>query len=198
MPKIQYITQDHPELSHSMQAKLAFEKGIEAVQIRMKNSSEKEILTEARMAMQYADEMDGTLIINDSIAIAKEIGAHALHLGLNDTPIDEARKILGAEIIIGGTANTLEDIVIQKSRGADYVGLGPFRHTSTKKNLSPILGLEGYQNILSKMNEKGLEIPIVAVGGILLEEIELLQNAGLYGLAISGALLKTLNNQTHE
>ncbi|WP_216616328.1 thiamine phosphate synthase [Marinifilum caeruleilacunae] len=198
IPKIQYITQDHPELSHSMQAKLAFEKGIEAVQIRMKNSSEKEILTEARMAMQYADEMDGTLIINDSIAIAKEIGAHALHLGLNDTPIDEARKILGAEIIIGGTANTLEDIVIQKSRGADYVGLGPFRHTSTKKNLSPILGLEGYQNILSKMNEKGLEIPIVAVGGILLEEIELLQNAGLYGLAISGALLKTLNNQTHE
>lgn len=198
IPKIQYITQDHPELSHSMQAKLAFEKGIEAVQIRMKNSSKAELLKEARMAMQYANEMDGTLIINDSITIAKEVGAHALHLGLKDTPIDEARRVLGNEIIIGGTANTIDDIILQKTRGADYVGLGPYRNTSTKKNLSPILGIEGFQNILSEMNKKEIKIPLVAVGGILLDEIEMLQLAGMYGVAISGALLKTLNNQTHE
>lgn len=198
IPKIQYITQDHHELSHSMQAKLAFEKGIEAVQIRMKNSSKEEILEEATRALQYANMSNGTLIINDSIDIAKEIGAHALHLGLKDTPIDEARKILGSEMIIGGTANTLDDITLQKSRGADYVGVGPFRYTTTKKKLSPIVGMEGYQRIISEMNVQRIEIPLVAVGGILLDEIEKLQEAGIYGVAISGALLKTLNNQTHE
>ncbi|WP_421919125.1 thiamine phosphate synthase [Marinifilum sp.] len=198
IPKIQYITQDHAVLSHSMQAKLAFENGIEAVQIRMKNSSKEEIFEEASKALQYANDQKGTLIINDSIEIAKEIGAHALHLGLKDTPIDEARKILGKEIIIGGTANTLNDIILQKSRGADYVGVGPFRHTTTKKNLSTIVGMEGYQKILSEMNEKEIEIPLVAVGGILLDEIEELQHAGMHGVAISGALLKILNNHKHD
>ena len=195
VPKIQFITQDHPTLSHSEQARLAFEKGVESVQIRMKNNSRDEILEEASKALQYAKQNNGILIINDSIDIAKEIGAPAVHLGLNDTPIDEAREILGENVIIGGTANTFEDILLQKSRGADYAGLGPFRHTTTKKNLSPVVGMEGYKAILSQMEEKEINIPIVAVGGILLDEIEILKQAGLYGVAISGALLKTLNNQ---
>ncbi|PXY02787.1 thiamine phosphate synthase [Marinifilum breve] len=198
IPKIQYITQDHPQLSHSDQARLAFEQGIEAVQIRMKDSCSNDILKEATLALQYARQFDRILIINDSIEFAKEIGAHAVHLGLNDTSIDEARQILGDDIIIGGTANTFEDILLQKSRGADYVGLGPYRHTTTKKNLSPIVGIGGYREIIRQMNEKKIHTPIIAVGGILLDEIEMLQQTGLYGVAISGALLKTLNNQTHE
>lgn len=198
IPKIQYITQDHPKLSHSDQARLAFEQGMEAVQIRMKDSCSHDILKEAALALKYANQYDRTLIINDSIDIAKEIGAHAVHLGLNDTAINEARKILGDDIIIGGTANTMEDILLQKSRGADYIGLGPYRHTTTKKNLSPIVGVDGYKEIIKQMNEKKIHIPIIAVGGILLDEIEMLSQEGLYGVAISGALLKTLNNQTHE
>ena len=195
IPKIQYITQDHPSLSHSEQAKLAFEKGIEAVQIRMKDTNDDEILSEAMLAMKYAKQFDGTLIINDSIEIAKKVGTHAVHLGLSDMPIDEARRIVGNDIILGGTANTIEDILLQKSRGANYVGLGPFRHTTTKKNLSPILGLEGYKTIISELRDKNIDIPLVAVGGILWDEIDLLLNEGIYGVAISGSLLKTLNNQ---
>jgi len=195
VPKIQYITQDSDRFSHSEQARLMFEKGIECVQIRMKNSTEEEILSQAKQALQSAKKYGKTLIINDSIKIAKNIGAHGIHLGLSDTPINKAREFLGDEFIIGGTANTLNDIQLQKSRGADYVGLGPFKHTTTKKNLSPIIGFDGYEQILSQMKMINLEIPIVAVGGIQIGDIETLTQTGLYGVALSGALLQTLNNQ---
>ena len=66
-------------------------------------------------------------------------------------PIDQARQILGEAFIIGGTANTFEDVVQHYRAGADYLGIGPFRFTTTKKNLSPVLGLEGYSSILSQM-----------------------------------------------
>jgi thiamine-phosphate pyrophosphorylase len=198
IPKIQYITQDHPTLTHSEQAKLAFEKGMEAVQIRMKDSNRDDILHEAKLAMKYANEFNACLIINDSIEIAKEVGAHAVHLGLQDMSIDKARQIIGNDTILGGTANTVKEILLQKSRGADYVGLGPYRHTTTKKNLSPIIGLEGYKTIISQLMEKNIDIPLVAVGGIQLDEIDRLINEGLYGVAISGSLLKTLNNQNND
>ncbi|MPQ46679.1 thiamine phosphate synthase [Marinifilum sp. N1E240] len=198
IPKIQYITQDSARFSHSEQARLMFEKGIECVQIRMKNSTEEEILTQAKQALQSAKKYGKTLIINDSIEIAKEIGAHGVHLGLSDTPINEARDFLGDEFIIGGTTNTIEDIQLQQSRGANYVGLGPFKHTTTKKNISPIIGLNGYKEILFQMKNLKLDIPIIAVGGIQLNDIETLTQTGLYGVALSGALLQTLNNHNTD
>jgi len=198
IPKIQYITQDSDRFSHSDQARLMFKKGIECVQIRMKNSSEEEILRQSKKALKYAEQYNLTLIINDSIEITKEIGAHGVHLGLSDTPINEAREFLGDEFIIGGTANTIKDIQLQQSLGADYVGLGPFKPTTTKKNLSPIIGLNGYKEILFQMKNLKLDIPIIAVGGIQLNDIETLTQTGLYGVALSGALLQTLNNHNTD
>ncbi len=187
---IQYITQDCGKYTHAQQAKLMFENGVKWVQIRMKNSTPKEIIEQSKEALQYANECGGILLINDSIEIAKQIGAHGVHLGMNDISIDEAREYLGDEFIIGGTANTLDDIKLQMSRGADYLGLGPYKFTTTKKNLSPVIGLEGYKSLCDEMKRCNISIPIVAVGSVTLEDVEDIKSTGLYGAAISSALLE--------
>ncbi len=187
---IQYISQDHPQLSHAEQAKLMFENGVNWVQIRMKNASKEEFIAEAEKAMVYAREFDGILLINDHIDICQQVGAHGVHVGLSDMSVAEARAILGDDAIIGGTANTIDDIELHLKNGADYVGLGPFRFTTTKKNLSPIIGLDGYKKLVEEMKKRNITIPVVAVGGITMDDIADIQATGLYGVAISSALLK--------
>ncbi len=187
--KVQYITQDNAQLSHSEQALMMFKNGIKWVQLRMKNTSEDVILAEAKKIMTYAEHYEGTLILNDSVKLAKELGVRIIHLGISDMPIDEARAILGPEVIIGGTANTFDQVKLQVERGADYVGVGPFRFTTTKKNLSPTLGLEGYKTLIDKMKACNIDIPLFAVGGVKLDDVEVLNAVGVNCFAISGDLL---------
>jgi thiamine-phosphate pyrophosphorylase len=189
---IQYITQDNPTLTHAQQAKLMYENGISWVQLRMKNATKEQFVAEAEEALTYARKYNGILLINDHVDICKQVGAHGVHVGLKDMSVAEARAILGDDYIIGGTANTIDDIEWHVQNGADYVGLGPFRFTTTKKNLSPIIGLEGYKKIVSEMKNRGIHIPVVAVGGITMDDIPHLQATGLYGVAISTSLLKNL------
>jgi thiamine-phosphate pyrophosphorylase len=191
--KIQYITQDNEQLTHAQQAKLMFENGVDWVQIRMKNASKEEIINQATEALEYAQATGAKLIINDHIDICKQIGAHGVHVGLFDTNIAEARIFLGEDYIIGGTANRIEDIELHLKNGADYIGLGPYRFTTTKKNLSPIIGADGYKNLVLEMKKRNINIPVVAVGGILMEDIPVIEEIGLYGVAISTALLKHLS-----
>ncbi len=188
--RLQYITQDNPDLTHAEQAKLMYENGVRWVQIRMKSAPREAIVKEARKALQYARELGGTLIINDHVDICREIGAHGVHLGLTDTSVAEARRKLGSSFIIGGTANTTDAIALHAYNGADYVGLGPFRFTTTKKNLSPIIGTDGYTKLMQDMPEQNLEIPVVAVGGIEIEDFQALREIGLFGVAISTSLLE--------
>ncbi|MFW5754614.1 MAG: thiamine phosphate synthase, partial [Marinilabiliaceae bacterium] len=129
IPQIQYITRDNDDLTHAEQARLAFKGGIKWVQLRMKNSARTEIIEQGRLARSYANVCGGKLIVNDSVEIAMAVNAHGVHLGLNDMPADEARRLVGGDFIIGGTANTLDDVIHQIQKGADYVGVGPFRHT---------------------------------------------------------------------
>jgi thiamine-phosphate pyrophosphorylase len=187
--RIQYITQDNAQLTHAQQAKLMFENGVDWVQIRMKNCSKEAIIVQAKEALFYARALGGKLIINDHIDICKELGADGVHVGLSDTDVAETRAYLGNNFIIGGTANTIEDIQLHLKNGADYIGLGPFRFTTTKKNLSPIIGLDGYKQLVAEMQKRNIQIPVVAVGGIMMTDIEDIQSVGLYGVAISTALL---------
>jgi len=192
IPKIQYITRDNDALTHAEQARRAFNSGIKGVQLRMKNSTRAEMIKQGNLALSYANSSGGMLIINDSVDIAKEINAHGVHLGLKDKPVDEARLLAGDGFIIGGTANTLEDVIHQIQKGADYVGLGPFRYTTTKKNLSPVLGFEGCTSIVKALNEQGYTIPLVAVGGITQEDIPALVDVGVSGVAVSKAVFDRL------
>lgn len=189
--KVQYITQDSPHISHSDQALAMFDKGLEWVQLRMKDAEEKVIAKEAEKILKYAGQYQGLLILNDDVHLAKKIGVTAVHIGLNDMPADEARLLLGDEVIIGGTANTFEQIQQQVARGVDYIGVGPFRFTTTKKNLSPIVGAQGYATLLAQMVEAGIDLPLFAVGGIVINDVEALMEIGLKHFAISGDLLKS-------
>ena len=134
-----------------------------------------------------------TFLIDDRVALVKELQIDGVHLGKNDMPIAEARKILGDGFIIGGTANTFEDVKAHYEAGADYIGCGPFRFTTTKEKLSPILGLEGYKDIIQKMKEESIDIPLVAIGGITKEDIPEIMKTGVNGIALSGCILHAVN-----
>ena len=188
LEQIQYITRDDENFSHSQQAEIMFEQGIKLVQLRMKNASRDEIVEESQKAILYANRFNSRVIINDSVEIAKEVNAHGVHLGLNDMPVDEARNVLGKDIIIGGTANTVEHVFFQIKKGVDYVGMGPFKYTLTKENLSPIIGLHGYSEIVDQLKQRKIKIPVFAVGGIALNDIKELQKVGIKHVAISKGL----------
>ena len=194
--KLQYITQNNDTLSHAEQARLMFKNGISWVQIRMKNAPKEEIVKQVEEALKYAKEFGGTIIVNDHVDICLATKAHGVHVGLSDCSVSDARNILGENFIIGGTANTIEDIELHVKNGADYIGLGPFRFTTTKQKLSPVLGEKGYREIASELKKRNITIPVVGVGGIEMSEIETIENCGLYGVAISGALLKMITEQT--
>lgn len=189
MNRLYFITMDDGPQDHLAQVRAACDVGIRWIQLRMKGAGEEEYFETAKAALSICEENGCKLMVNDRVAIAARIGAHGVHLGNEDMAIDEARKILGETCIIGGTANTIGDIRKHAGHGADYIGLGPYRHTTTKKKLSPILGLDGYRGILEQLDEEGIDIPVVAIGGIVQEDIAGLMDAGVYGIAFSGLLV---------
>ena len=190
---VQFITHYTERYSHLDSVRIALEGGCRWIQLRMKEGSPEDILPIAKEAMSLCRKYDATFIIDDYVELAKQIGADGVHLGKNDMPITEARKTLGKDFIIGGTANTFEDIQMLYKAGADYIGCGPFRFTTTKKNLSPILGLEGYQQIISQMKENNISLPLIAIGGITKKDIPSLMQTGISGVALSGSILRAEN-----
>ena len=187
---VQFITHFTEQYSYLDSVRIALEGGCRWVQLRMKDVDEAHLYSIALQAQQKCREYGATFIIDDHVEIVKKVKADGVHLGKLDMPIAEARKILGDDYIIGGTANTFEDVKAHYEAGADYIGCGPFRYTTTKSNLSPILGLEGYRRIVCQMKEAGIHLPIVAIGGITKEDIPSLMETGITGIALSGSILR--------
>lgn len=187
---LQFITHYTDTIGYLDSVRIALEGGCRWVQLRMKNATVDEIRPVALEAMALCKEAGATFIIDDHVALVQEIGADGVHLGKNDMPIDEARRMLGPDFIIGGTANTFEDVVMHYNNGANYIGCGPFRFTTTKEKLSPVLGLEGYRDIVAKMKDAGIDIPVVAIGGIVAEDIPQIMETGVTGIALSGTVLR--------
>ena len=190
---IQFITHSNNRYGYVDSARLALEGGCRWVQLRMKEATEVEFMAAAAEIGRLCKEHGATFVLDDHVEWVEKTGADGVHLGKNDMPIDEARKILGSDKIIGGTANTFEDVERLYRQGADYIGCGPFRFTTTKKNLSPVLGLEGYQHIVDQMKSHGINLPIVAIGGILESDIKSILATGVSGIAVSGGILNAEN-----
>lgn len=186
---LQYISHFTPQISYAEGIRMALEGGCRWIQLRMKDAPAEEIVACAEEVIPLCRRHGAKFLLDDHVELVRQLGADGVHLGNNDIPVDEARKILGPDIIIGGTANTIEDIIRLHKKGADYIGCGPFRFTTTKKNLSPILGLDGYKSIVLKMKELGIDLPIVAIGGITVEDIPAVMGTGVSGIALSGAIL---------
>lgn len=193
MRQIQFITHRNDRFSYVDGARMALEGGCRWIQLRMKGASDDEVREAAAVIMPLCREREAIFVIDDRVELAKELKADGVHLGRNDMPVDEARRVLGEEFIIGGTANTFEDVERLWRAGADYIGCGPFRFTTTKTNLSPVLGIDGYRDIISRMASAGIDLPVVGIGGIRRNDIPALMGTGLSGIAISGAVLDAEN-----
>lgn len=191
--RLQFISHYTDEYTYLDSIRMALEGGCKWVQLRMKGATYAEMLPAALQAQKMCKEARATFIIDDHVELVKQIGADGVHLGKKDMPISEAREILGPDFIIGGTANTFEDVKSHYESGADYIGCGPFRFTTTKQGLSPILGLEGYTHIAQQMKTCGITLPIVAIGGITAEDIPAIMQTGVTGIALSGTVLRAEN-----
>lgn len=187
---LQFISHYTDKYSYLDSIRMALEGGCRWVQLRMKNATDDEMRPVALEAQAMCKAAGATFIIDDHVALVKELHADGVHLGKKDMPIKEARALLGKDFIIGGTANTLEDVKAHYEDGADYIGCGPFRFTTTKKGLSPVLGIEGYRDIVKGMKEAGIDLPIVAIGGITADDIPAIMATGVTGVALSGTVLR--------
>lgn len=190
MIPVQFITHYTDRYSYLDSARMALEGGCRWIQLRMKDHSLDEVEEIGRKVQALCKQYEAIFIIDDQVELAKKLQADGVHLGLKDMPVREARQVLGEEFLIGGTANTFEDIVQHWQGGADYIGCGPFRYTDTKKNLSPVLGLEGYASILRQMREANIPLPVVAIGGITRTDIPAILQTGVRGIALSGTVLR--------
>ena len=205
MRAIQFITHETDTIGYVEGARMALEGGCRWIQLRMKDASDDEVRKAAAEIQPMCKAHDAIFLLDDRVALVKELKADGVHLGKNDMPVDEARRVLGEEFIIGGTANTFEDIERLARQGADYIGCGPFRFTTTKKNLAPVLGIQGYRDIIAKMEKAEIDLPVVAIGGITADDIDEILATGVRGIAVSGtvlnaddpvAMMKTLINNT--
>ena len=184
--RLYFVTNDEEPVG---QVAMACAAGIKWIQLRMKAASDAEVLAAAVAAKPICAAHDCMLLINDRVEVAMAAGVQGVHLGQLDMAVGEARRLLGADKVIGGTANTMAQLREHYRQGADYIGLGPYRYTTTKKNLSPVLGLEGYRAIMAGLRAEGVDIPVVAIGGIGAADVAALLATGLHGVAFSGMLV---------
>lgn len=191
--KLHYISQQSLTFSHLDAVKNALQAGCKWIQLRIKDGSEENLYDYALQAKVLCESYQAKLIINDYADLALKCGADGVHLGEHDIPVHQARQLLGEGFIIGATANSFEQIVRHAHDGADYIGLGPYRFTLTKKNLSPVLGLDGYARIMEQVHAVGIRIPVIAIGGILQVDIPAILRTGIYGVALSGAITNAAN-----
>ena len=189
MIPVQFITHETSRVSYEESALLALTGGCKWIQLRMKDATDSEVEPIARRLKAACRERNATFIIDDRVELVKKIEADGVHLGKNDMPVGDARQFLGEGFLIGGTANTIEDIRNLHRASADYIGCGPYRFTQTKKNLSPILGIEGYKEIMAIMAQESIDIPVCAIGGITLDDVVNVMSTGVDGIAVSGAVL---------
>jgi len=191
--RLQFITHRTERFDEFESAKIALEGGCRWIQLRMKEVALEEIKEVALRLKPLCKSYNAVFLLNDHVELCKEIGADGVHLGKTDMNPLTARQLLGNDFIIGGTCNTFEDIENLRDSHVDYIGLGPFRFTKTKQNLSPVLGIDGYQNIVNQCKTLNITLPIVAIGGIFAEDVSPLLQTGISGIAVSSAILQAEN-----
>ncbi len=185
---LQFITNTESRTPVAEQVKGFIAGGGRWVQIRMKEASDEDITAVVNEIKPLCLETETFLLLNDRVELAKTLDVGGVHLGKTDMLPSKARLILGPAAVIGVTANTIDDIKAVRSLDIDYIGMGPYAMTTTKKNLAPILGLEGVRTLCKDMEQLEIDIAHVAVGGIKLEDVVPLMEAGANGVAVSGAI----------
>ena len=188
---LQYITHNSERYSTVDQVKTVIEGGCRWIQLRMKDATDMEVRNVAIELIPICRDNDAFLIIDDRVELVNELRVSGVHLGKEDMPPRQARELLGPHAIIGVTANTADDILATRGIDIDYIGLGPVKHTETKKRLAPVLGVAGVAQVMAKVRAAGIETPVVAIGGVTAEDVPALMAADVNGVAMSGAILRS-------
>lgn len=184
-----FITHRTENYDYLQSVEIGLQGGCRQIQLRMKDAGIMEFEEVAIQTKKLCDEYGADLYINDFPEVCRMVNATGVHLGKSDMSPADTRMMLGDKYFIGGTANTFDDIQRLSGQGVNYIGLGPFRFTTTKKNLSPVLGLEGYCHIVRLCQENDIHIPLLAIGGITIADIPSIMQTGVSGIALSSAIL---------
>lgn len=187
--RLQFITNPASVADAVAQTHEALAGGCRWIQLRWKDADDRLVAEAARQIAPLCRNSNAVFLLDDRVELVKPCSADGVHLGKNDMAVDDARRILGPAYIIGATANTTDDISAAAKSGADYIGYGPFRFTTTKKNLSPVLGLSGYRDAVAFLRRNGMALPIVAIGGIRADDIPAIMATGVGGIAVSGSII---------
>jgi thiamine-phosphate pyrophosphorylase len=169
--------------SHVQLAELAIAGGADAIQFRQKGGETRQMIRVAEQMQALCRRTSVTFIINDRVDVAIASHADGVHLGQNDFPIPLARKLLGEEAIIGGSASNIEEARKCLLEGADYIGFGPVYPTTSKEDAGPASGL----GLLKQVVEE-IPLPIIAIGGITRDNTPPVIQVGVYGIAVISAV----------
>lgn len=190
IPKLHYISQGSTPKEHLENIQKACSSGAELVQLRLKDISEKKLLKFAQEAREITAHFQTRLLINDHYKIAKAVKADGVHLGKKDTCPSIARTHLYTWQLIGGTATTKQDCETLLSKQVDYISLSPFKVSTTKDNLPPAIGINGYKAIIEALKT---ETPIFGIGGITIDDVSEILKTGISGIAVSRAITQDFN-----
>lgn len=169
--------------SHLELARMAIKGGADTIQFRQKIGTTREMIEIVRQLKKLCKDSGVTLIVNDRLDVAIAADADGVHLGKDDFPIPQARKLLGESLIIGGSAASLEEAQKCLAEGADYIGFGPVYPTTSKADAGPVTGIE-----LLKQAVAAIPLPIIAIGGISVENTAEVMRAGARGIAVISAV----------
>lgn len=183
--KFHYLTQDLPNSSHIDQAHIACGAGANWIQYRCLTKNDEELIAEISEIAAICDDWGATLILTNHYHLLDRVDAQGVHIEDFDADFKTIRAHITDEKTLGASATNIESLLrIQAIGVVDYCGYGPFAHTDTKPNNKPLLGFDGYR----ELQKHSVEIPVIAVGGIQLADVEPLLETGIYGIAVSAAV----------
>jgi len=191
--KLQFITHDIEQHTHIEQAQIACEAGAKWIQYRCLTKTDDELLEDINVIAEICDDWGATLIVTDHIHLNGKADIQGFHIEDMDADFKQLREELGEAITIGGSSNTVEGLLRIAAEGADYAGFGPFKVTTTKPNNAPLLGIEGYAKAMNVLKQQNIDLPVLAVGGITLDDIDDLLKTGVFGIAASSAINQAEN-----
>jgi len=179
-----------PNRSHTEQVDLACQAGVNWIQYRCLTKSDDELIAEINQVAAICDDWGATLILTQHYHLLDRVDAQGVHIENVNADLAEVRQIIGDDKTLGASAITVERLLKLQSAGdVDYCGYGPFAHTGPRFNNYPFLGFAGFR----ELQKHPITLPVIAVGGIQLQDVDPLMETGIAGIAVSGAINLSLD-----
>lgn len=183
--RLHVLTDPRPDVDPLPAVRAALVAGADVIQVRRKGGTDRACYDVARATVAACREHGAQCIVDDRVDVALAVGADGVHLGATDLPVEVARRVLGPDALIGGTAREPASARRLVEAGADYLGVGPLRATTTKDGLPAPLGAAGVAGVAA-----AVDVPVIAIGGVVLGDVAALRRAGVHGVAVTGAVVR--------